>query len=195
MQLEIPLKTLVENWENSLEGPQTNHASFYGPEKVKRPFVAYFLFSFSCMALPLDPLGQSVRHGIYWTELPLPLPHTPPTPSPPSYPVSPSSSPVASRRRAEEQLPRRRHAEGLSPGGGARRGPPQGRGGGLPRGTRGGGPPPGLRTRRRRQGARAHNASRRPRASRHRCAGAARRGSRTQELGGSLFGKVNLLYS
>ena len=64
------------------EGPQTNHASFYGPEKVKRPFVAYFLFSFSCMALPLDPLGQSVRHGIYWTELPLPLPHTPPTARP-----------------------------------------------------------------------------------------------------------------
>ena len=151
---------------------------------MKRPFVAYFLFSFSSMALPLDPLAESVRHGIYWTELPLPLPHTPPTPSPPSYPVSPSSSPVASRRRAEEQLPRRRHAEGLSPGGGARRGPPQGRGGGLPRGTRGGGPPPGLGTRLRRQGVRARNASRRPLASRRR---SRRAGARARRRSAAAF--------
>jgi hypothetical protein len=47
--------------ENSLEGPATNHASFYGPGKLKCPFVASFLFSFSSMALPLDPLAQSVR--------------------------------------------------------------------------------------------------------------------------------------
>ena len=72
------VKANLDLRENSLEGLETNHASFYGPEKMKRPFVAYFLFSFSSMALPLDPLAESVRHGIYWTELPLPLPHTPP---------------------------------------------------------------------------------------------------------------------
>jgi hypothetical protein len=59
--LDILRGEVFKHWENSLEGPGTNHASFYGPGKLKRPFVAFFLFSFSSMALPLDPLGQSVR--------------------------------------------------------------------------------------------------------------------------------------
>jgi hypothetical protein len=47
--------------ENSLEGPQENDASFYGPGKLRRPSVASFLFSFPSTALPLDPFAQSVR--------------------------------------------------------------------------------------------------------------------------------------
>jgi hypothetical protein len=48
-------------WENSLEGPEANDASFCGPRKPRRPSVASFLFSFPSTALPLHLLGQSVR--------------------------------------------------------------------------------------------------------------------------------------
>jgi len=103
---------------------------------------------------------------------------------------------VPSRRRAEEEIPRRRRAEGLSPGGGVRRGPP--------RGAARRGPPRGVvegsqGDARRRPAPRAGHAAEVPR-SRRAGAGAqeqeqARRGSRVQEIGGSRFGKVNLLFS
>ena len=106
------------------------------------------------------------------------------------------SSPVPSKRRAEEEIPRRRRAEGLSPGGGVRRGPP--------RGAARRGPPRGVvegsqGDARRRPAPRAGHAAEVPR-SRRAGAGAqeqeqARRGSRVQEIGGSRFGKVNLLFS
>jgi hypothetical protein len=44
-----------------LKGSQANDASFYGPGKLRRLSVAFFLFSFPSMALPLDPLAHSVR--------------------------------------------------------------------------------------------------------------------------------------
>jgi len=38
---------------NSLQGPQTNHASFYGPAKLQLPYLTLISFSFPSMALPL----------------------------------------------------------------------------------------------------------------------------------------------
>jgi hypothetical protein len=46
---------------NSLEGPEANDASFYGPAKLRRPSMAFFIFLCPSMAFPLHLLGQSVK--------------------------------------------------------------------------------------------------------------------------------------
>jgi hypothetical protein len=52
-QLEIDNLTKKYYRENSLQGPRTNHASFYGPAQLQLPYVTMISFSFPSMALLL----------------------------------------------------------------------------------------------------------------------------------------------
>jgi hypothetical protein len=54
--LKLAASTTLEclgKWRNSLQGPQTNHASFYDPAKLQLPYLILISFSFPSMALPL----------------------------------------------------------------------------------------------------------------------------------------------